>query len=102
MSLISINPNIKQAATLPATFYKDPQIFERVKEQIFSRSWHWVADADVLPENGSVYPFTLLPGVLDEPLVLTRDAQRPNDGLTGVDRDVGEALVAFRRRLLQP
>ena len=93
MSLISINPNIKQAATLPATFYKDPQIFERVKEQIFSRSWHWVADADVLPENGSVYPFTLLPGVLDEPLVLTRDAQGRASCLSNVCTHRGKIIV---------
>ena len=93
MSLISINPNIKQAATLPATFYKDPQIFERVKEQIFSRSWHWVADADVLPENGSVYPFTLLPGVLDEPLVLTRDAEGRASCLSNVCTHRGKIIV---------
>ena len=31
----NINSDITKAETLPATFYKDPDIFEKIKEKIF-------------------------------------------------------------------
>ncbi len=40
---------------------------------IFSSGWQFVGNTDLLPQPGAVYPFTLLPGFLDEPLLLTRD-----------------------------
>lgn len=68
-----VHPDISQASTLPAAFYKDPEIFERAKEQVFARTWQWVGDTDDLKAPGTVKPFTLLEGFLDEPLVITRD-----------------------------
>ena len=37
----NINSDITKAETLPATFYKDPDIFEKIKEKIFLKSWQW-------------------------------------------------------------
>ncbi len=70
---MDIHPDISKAHTLPGRFYSDPLIFEQVKEKIFARSWLCVADVHALPGPRSAYPFVLLPGVLDEPLVLTCD-----------------------------
>lgn len=69
-----IHPDIRHAHTLPAEFYRSAAVFEEVKEKIFARTWQYVADASVMSEEGYYFPFTLLPGVLDEPLILTRDA----------------------------
>jgi len=33
--VFNINPDITKAETLPATFYKDPFVFETVKEKVF-------------------------------------------------------------------
>lgn len=68
-----INPDIRKAHTLPAEFYRSETIFTQVIEKIFAKSWHYIADADVVMQAGQVYPFTLLENVLNEPLVLTKD-----------------------------
>ena len=33
-----INPDIKKAETLPATFYRDADIFKEIKEKIFVKN----------------------------------------------------------------
>ncbi|MCX7802343.1 MAG: Rieske (2Fe-2S) protein, partial [Meiothermus ruber] len=47
--------------------------YEASKEKVFAQSWQWVGDTDDLKAPGTVKPFILLEGCLDEPLVLTRD-----------------------------
>ena len=68
-----IDPDIRQAFTLPGRFYSDPVAFAHLREHAFARTWQWVGVQESVAEPGSAYPFTLLPGLLDEPLVLTRD-----------------------------
>lgn len=71
----TIDEDIRRAATLPAEVYSDPRWFGLLRERIFARSWQLVGDTDRVRVPGQVHPLTLLEGVLDEPLVLTRDAQ---------------------------
>jgi len=73
-----IDADIRVAATLPARVYSDPVIFDQQRDRVFSRSWQYAGHDDLVRVAGQVFPFTLLPGALDEPLVLTRDA---DDGL---------------------
>ncbi len=75
MTKINIHPNIDEANTLPASFYREKSFFEASKEQIFAKTWQFVGDTSKVSENRSVYPFTLLENVLDEPLVLTRQKE---------------------------
>ena len=70
-----IEDDIRRASTLPGSAYADPRLFELARERVFARSWQLVADTDMVRVPGQVHPFTLLEGMLDEPLVLTRDAQ---------------------------
>jgi choline monooxygenase len=70
---LSVHADISQASTLPAQFYKDPAIFAQVIEKVFARSWQFVGDLSAVKVPGAVWPFTLLEGSLDEPLVATRD-----------------------------
>ena len=69
-----IDADIALARTLPARVYSDPEIFRAQGDRIFARTWHYAAHDDVVKVAGQVYPFTLVPGALDEPLLLTRDA----------------------------
>jgi len=71
----SIDPDIRVARTLPARVYSDLTLFHAQQGGIFARTWQDAAHDDVVKVAGQVYPFTLLPGALDEPLLLTRDAQ---------------------------
>src|SRR5436305_328292 len=73
MDRIDINPDIREAETLPARVYSDPEIHARAKERVFARSWQVVGDLGMVKAPGQVHPVTLLEGMLDEPLLLTRD-----------------------------
>ena len=70
---IRIDPDIRAATTLPAWVYSDPALFAVQRERVFAPSWQFVADADRARVPGQVHPFTLLEGMLDEPLLLARD-----------------------------
>lgn len=71
---IKVEKNMKKAATLPTDFYTNPDIFEKIKEKIFAGSWQLVGDDKDIQLTEHTLPFILLPGFLNEPLVLTRDA----------------------------
>jgi choline monooxygenase len=68
-----IDEDIRRARTLPAAFYRDRALFERIRERVFARSWQLVDGAERAQARGSVLPFTFLGGCLEEPLLLTRD-----------------------------
>src|SRR5215217_2253934 len=70
----TIDADIRRAATLPAEVYSDPRWFAAARDRVFARSWQLVADTDAVRVPGATYPFTLLDGILDEPLLLTRDS----------------------------
>lgn len=69
--MLDVHPDITQARTPDAALYLDPALFER-QVRLLRRAWH-LPPAGLGAEPGSVLPFALLPGVLDAPLVLTRD-----------------------------
>jgi choline monooxygenase len=68
-----IDPDIRRARTLPAWVYSDRAIYQRVRERVFVPSWQFVGTSERVKVAGQAAPFTLLEGLLDEPLVLTRD-----------------------------
>jgi choline monooxygenase len=88
-----IDPDIRVARTLPARVYSDPEIFRLQRERVFARTWHYAGHADLIKVAGQVYPFTLLPGMLDEPLVLTRDASDQIHCLSNVCTHRGTLVV---------
>ena len=89
----TIDADISVARTLPARVYSDPEIFRAQRERIFARTWQWAAHDDVVKVAGQVYPFTLLPGALDEPLLLTRDANDQVHCLSNVCTHRGTLVV---------
>jgi len=73
MPNFTVDPDIAKAKTLHSDFYTSNEVFEQCREKIFAPSWQFIGDDKLAKEPGDVYPFTLLPGYLDEPLLLTRD-----------------------------
>lgn len=69
MAHFEVDPDIRRAKTLPSEFYLDPEYFDLSKEKIFARSWHFLCRES---EVEGPFPATLLPGVLDEPVLLSR------------------------------
>ena len=88
-----IDPDIRKASTLPSSFYRDKETFEECKERIFSRSWHFIGDEDIVKVPGQVYPFNLLDEYLNEPLILTRDNEDNLHCLSNVCTHRGNIVV---------
>lgn len=68
-----IHPDIERASTLPGAFYTSQDVHDELAERVFARSWQWIGHADEVAQPGDVLPVELLPGMLDEPLILARD-----------------------------
>lgn len=88
-----IDPDIRRAATLPGRFYRDANVFERVRESVFARSWLFLGDTARVSEPGTVEPVTLLEGFLDEPLLLSRDTDSRLRCLSNVCTHRGNLVV---------
>ena len=71
MTSFTIDPDIRKAKTIASDFYTDARYFELSKEKIFARTWQFAGRLD---EFDGLKPVTLLPGFLDEPLLLTKNA----------------------------
>lgn len=72
MPSIDIDPDIFLARTPPGGFYADIFAYDAIREQVFARSWQWVGVHNAVREAGSAFPFSMLEGLLDEPLLLTK------------------------------
>lgn len=71
MAEFEIDPDIRRAWTLPSRFYTDIAFFELAKERIFAKSWQFLGRRD---EFQTLEPRTLLPGYLDEPILISKTA----------------------------
>ncbi|MEO8148182.1 MAG: SRPBCC family protein [Bacteroidia bacterium] len=91
--MFKIHQDITQAETLPSSFYNDAQYFQLSKEKIFERTWQFIGDVDELKLAEQNFPLTLLPGFLDEPILLTRDKQDNLHCISNVCTHRGNILV---------
>lgn len=71
---LHVHPDIQRAKTLPGWVYSDPETYEGLLRTAFAPSWQWLPVPDPPSTVHACQPFRLLPGSLDEPLLLTRDA----------------------------
>src|SRR5689334_19763077 len=88
-----IDPDIRKAETLPSEFYKSKEVYELSKEKIFSKCWHFIGDTDLVKIPGSVHPFTILDGFINEPLLLTRDQNDTIHCVSNVCTHRGNILI---------
>jgi choline monooxygenase len=69
---LEVDPAVEAASTLPADLVRDPAGYDLLRERVLARAWHVVDPVPSLARDAA-HPTTLLPGCLDEPLVLTKD-----------------------------
>jgi len=93
MPRFSVDPDIARAKTPDTALYKDPALFEIMKEKLFAPSWQFVGSTDIVKEPGDTCPFTLLEHYLDEPLVLVRDKADSLRVLSNVCTHRGNLLI---------
>jgi choline monooxygenase len=67
----SINPDITQAETLPASFYRSQEVFDLLIEKIFAQTWQFAGDTTKVALSPQIHPFSFLEFGLEEPMLLT-------------------------------
>jgi choline monooxygenase len=94
----TIDPDVTLARTLPSAFYLDPAVHLLTRERVFARTWQWLGGLDDVDAPGSLSPREMLPGHLDEPLLLARDGAGTLRCLANVCTHRGNILVRERCR----
>lgn len=77
-----MHPQLSQAETIPSSWYFDPAVLTREKQELFWRTWQLVAKMSDLPSPATYFTTELV----GEPLLLTRDSQGVLHGFFNVCR----------------
>src|SRR6266496_2318092 len=93
MTRFFVDANIANAKTIDTSVYTSAEIFEEIKEKIFSSCWQFIGSDDLVKENGSCYPFTLLENYLNEPLLITKNETGEIHCLSNVCTHRGNLLI---------
>jgi choline monooxygenase len=94
MEKYSIHPDISQAETLPASFYRSQEVFDAIKARVFERTWQWIGDAaSLVPLTENVHPFVLLDNYLTEPMLLVRNKKDELSCLSNVCTHRGNIVI---------
>jgi len=93
MQRFSVDADIRKASTIESEFYTSEEVFHAAKEKIFAKSWQFIGDSDDVRISGQLSPYTILPGYLDEPVVLSRDKEDQLHCLSNVCTHRGNILV---------
>ena len=89
----AVDADIRVAATLDAAFYRDEGAYAATRERVFARTWQWIGDLGDVAASESFALRELLSGLLDEPLLLARDAAGTLRCLSNVCTHRGNILV---------
>jgi len=93
MNRFHVDPDIRAAKTPDTAIYTDPGIFREIRDRVFVPSWQFLGDADRIGDPGQTWPVTLLPGLLDEPILFTHDLSGKVHCLSNVCTHRGNLLV---------
>lgn len=88
-----IHPDIAQAYTLPAEFYREKHWWNWTKDHVFKTHWQWIGSAHKYTPSANLYPGKLLPDYLDQPYVISRRDQGPLCAMSNVCTHRGAVLV---------
>ncbi|MBC8046773.1 MAG: Rieske 2Fe-2S domain-containing protein [Fimbriimonadaceae bacterium] len=88
-----IDKNIRTASTPEGKFYCSEENYQLAIENVFARTWHWIGDKSTFPENNYLYPVWLLNGCLNEPLLISIDANNKMQCVSNVCTHRGFVLV---------
>jgi choline monooxygenase len=69
-----IDKDITLASTPTGDFYLSEAQYSAIKELVFAKSWQMIGDENDYAENGYLYPVDFMKGCLDEPLLMSIDA----------------------------
>lgn len=93
MTKLFVDADIEKASTIPSVFYTSPDWYEQSKEKIFAKTWQYCLTTEDLRLSAQLVPHTLLPGLLDEPILFVRDTDDVLRCLSNVCTHRGNLLV---------
>lgn len=93
MKKFSVDADIRKASTIDSEFYTSEEVYHASKEKIFARTWQFLGDTDDVRLSGQLSPYTILPGCLDEPVLLSRDKDDALHCMSNVCTHRGNILV---------
>lgn len=88
----TVDRDITNAKTIHKNVYLSPEVWEISKEKLFAKTFQYIGCEDEL-EATNVVPVDLLKGFLDEPLLLTKDAEGSIHCLSNVCTHRGNLLA---------
>ncbi|EKD71582.1 MAG: hypothetical protein ACD_46C00155G0004 [uncultured bacterium] len=91
--VIDVDPLIENASTIPSSFYTSQHWYDITKEKVFTKTWQFCLSNEDLRLPGQIVPFTLLPGLLDEPILFIRDMDDSLHCISNVCTHRGNLLV---------
>lgn len=98
MEKITIDKDIRKAQTPPASFYTDQAWFDHSKEQVFETTWQYAADANEVVEPLTQLPFSYMPDLIEEPLLICTDKSGASRCMSNVCTHRGKVLVEEKRK----
>jgi choline monooxygenase len=66
-----IDPDIRIASTPNGELYLSESHYRLITDRVFAKSWQYIGDRTQFAEKGYLHPIMLMPGCLDEPLILS-------------------------------
>lgn len=93
MCSLYVDPDIRMASTIPSEFYTSPEWFEKSKESIFAKTWQFCISTDAFSECNQLIPHTLLPKLLNEPILFANDEKNTIRCLSNVCTHRGNVLI---------
>ena len=93
MTKLYVDPIIEKASTIPSSFYTSHDWYEQSKEKIFAKTRQYCLTTEELKQQGQLVPLTLLPGLLDEPILFVRDTSDKLHCVSNVCTHRGNILI---------
>ena len=81
--------SLERAATIPASWYTEPRIFDLERQTVFAQSWQRVGRVDQLAQSGQYVTAT----IADEPVVVVRGSDAVLRGFFNVCRHHAAAVM---------
>jgi choline monooxygenase len=91
--MFNIDPDITKAETLPKSFYNDKDRFKEYTDSLFSASWQWIGDLELIGTKNNLIPFRVIDGIIEEPLLIIKDSNNKLSCVSNVCTHRGNILV---------
>ncbi|MBI3510745.1 MAG: Rieske 2Fe-2S domain-containing protein [Bacteroidetes bacterium] len=88
-----VDPDIRKAETLDTSFYNSRENFEISKKKIFSSTWQYIGDKNLVRLQGQLSPKLFLEGFCNDPILFVRDKEDHVHCLSNVCTHRGNILV---------